>query len=214
MRNIAKGAEPRSLETHRCSTSANYDNFGTAEKQALRKLLVAEQRGLCCYCLRRIVADPAKMKIEHWQNQGNYPEQQLDYSNLLAVCLGGEGSREKLQHCDTRKGERDLSMNPADPTHDVELAIRYLSDGSISSRDPKLKSELETVLNLNKAPWLKANRKAVLDGFLDSKPKQGDWNNKQIESWLAEWNGEKDNDDLKEYCQVVIYWLRKRLKQT
>jgi uncharacterized protein (TIGR02646 family) len=211
MRNIAKGSEPKNLETHRCSPNANYDNY--TDKQNLRESLVSEQRGLCCYCLSRIVADPSKMKIEHWQSQASFPAQQLDYPNLLGVCLGSERKPYKLQHCDTHKGVQSLSMNPADPAHDVERVIHYDADGTIRSIDPQFDMELNEILNLNNAPWLKANRKAVLDGFLGSKPKQGDWDNSLLEKWLAHWNGDSGNGELQPYCQVVVYWLRKRLKR-
>ncbi len=209
MRNISKGTEPKSLETHRCSTHANYNNY--ADKLTLREALVAEQRGLCCYCLSRIFADSDKMKIEHWQSQENYSERQLDYAILLGACLGGQGKPPKFQHCDTRKGLQDLSLNPADPAHDVERIIHYLSDGTIHSPNPEFDKEINEILNLNTA-LLKANRKAVLDGFLGSKP-EGDWKNSQLKKWLAVWNGDSGNEVLEPHCQVVVYWLRKRLKQ-
>ena len=41
------------------------------------------------------------------------------------------GSRAHLQHCDTRKGDRDLQWNPADPAHHIETRVRYELDGSI-----------------------------------------------------------------------------------
>lgn len=210
MRNITKGAEPKSLETHRCSAYAHYDNL--ADKQNLRESLVAEQQGLCCYCMSRISANSGKMKIEHWQSQDNYPERQLEYSNLLGSCLGGEGKPLKLQHCDTRKRSLVLSMNPSDPLHDVERVIRYDSDGTIRSTEPAFENELNKILNLNHA-ILKNNRKAVLRGLLESLPKDGNWNNSLLEKQLAQWNSNSDAL-LAPYCQVVIYWLRKRLKRT
>ncbi len=211
MRNIVKSADPKSLETHRCSANATYDNY--ADKENLRKAIVSEQRGLCCYCLSRIVADPDKMKIEHWQSQTNFPDRQLEYHNLLGACLGNKGNPLKRQHCDTSKGVQSLSMNPAAPAHDVERIIHYDADGTIRSTDPQFDNELNEILNLNDAPWLKANRKAVLDGFLDTKPKQGNWDNSLLEKWLAQWNGDSGNGELQPYCQVVVYWLRKRLKR-
>lgn len=124
MRNIVKSSEPKSLETHRCSSYANYDNY--EDKQSLRASLITAQRGLCCYCMSRLVADLDKMKIEHWQSQTRFPDRQLDYPNLLGACLGGEGKPRKLQHCDSRKGELDLSKNPANPAHDVERTIHTI----------------------------------------------------------------------------------------
>lgn len=212
MTNIVKSSEPKSLATHRCSANANYDNY--ADKQSLRESLVAEQRGICCYCMSRITADPGKMKVEHWQSQANFPDQQLEYANLLGACSGGEGKPPKRQHCDTRKGLQPLSLNPAAPAHDVERILHYDADGAIRSSDSQFDKELNEILNLNDAPWLKANRKAALDGFLDSKPKQGDWDNISLEKWLAQWNGDVGAGELHPYCQIVVYWLRKRLKRT
>lgn len=211
MRNIVKSAEPRSLETHRRSLHADYDNY--RDMQTLRESLVAEQRGLCCYCMSRLVADLNAMKIEHWQSQERFRARQLDYSNLLGACLGGEGKPPRFQHCDTRKGDRDLSKNPANPAHNVERIIKYDSDGTLRSTDEVFNDEINQVLNLNDGPWLKTNRKAALDGFLDAIPRQGDWDNRFLERKLGEWNGDSSEGELKPYCQIVVYWLRKRLRR-
>lgn len=211
MRNIVKMTEPKSLEEHRCSAAANYDNYD--DKQNLRESLVAEQRGLCCYCLSRIIADPYKMKIEHWQSQTGFPDRQLHYPDLLGACLGGGvGKPPKLQHCDTRKGDQDLSKNPADLEHDVERTIQYDKEGTIRSTDPMFDHGINQVLNLN-IPILKNNRKAILRRLITEGPRHGNWNNSWLEKKLAEWNGDSNDGELQEYCQVVVYWLRKRLKQ-
>jgi uncharacterized protein (TIGR02646 family) len=214
MRNIVKGMEPRSLEEHRCNSYTSYnDNFTSEDKQSLRESLVAEQRGLCCYCMQRITAKLGAMKVEHWQSQTYFPERQLDYANLLAACLGGEGNPHKFQHCDTRKLDLSLSMNPANAEQDIERLLHYDNDGTIRSTDPTFNREINQVLNLN-LPGLKNNRKAILRRLILEGPKHSDWNNKWLEKKLAQWNGEADNDNLKEYCQVVVYWLRKRLKRS
>jgi uncharacterized protein (TIGR02646 family) len=213
MRNIAKGMEPRCLEEHRCTPYAYYDdNFKFEDKQRVRESLVAEQRGLCCYCMRRIVAKFDAMKVEHWQSQKHFPKRQLDYANMLGACLGGEGNPPALQHCDTRKGDQGLSLSPAHIGHDVERLLHYDKDGTIRSTDPAFDQEINEVLNLN-LPLFKNNRKAILQRLILEAPKHGDWNNIRLEKKLAEWNGEADNNELKEYCQVIVYWLRKRLRK-
>jgi hypothetical protein len=131
----------------------------------------------------------------------------------LGACRGGEGQPINNQHCDTHKGAAKLSKNPAERLHDVERLIRYDSDGTLRSTDPILDDEINTVLNLNAAPRLKANRKAVLTGFLEAGTKVGTWQQTQLEKWLKEWNGETGDGELKPYCQVVVYWLRRRLKR-
>ncbi len=208
MRRIQKGREPASLTGHRAATRTDYDGY--RDKDTLRAHLVAEQRGLCCYCLSRIRPDRDSTKIEHWHCQANYEAERLDYSNLLGACIGGEGNAVGGQHCDTRKGERDLSRNPANPLHRVEDIVRFLGDGRIVSSDPVFDEELNAVLNLNLA-FLRNNRKQTLNSFKDALAKRGQLPATALEKWLRQWNGEVDTGELQPFCEVVVYWLRKRL---
>jgi uncharacterized protein (TIGR02646 family) len=208
MRTIQKSIEPASLVQHRNSAHADYENY--TDKDTLRVYLVTEQRGLCCYCLSRIRADGQAMKIAHWRSQDRYPAQQLDYANLLGACRGNEGQPRKSQHCDTRQGNSDLSRNPANPTHRVGEAIRFEGDGRIVSDDGTFDTELNDVLNLNVA-FLMNNRKATLDAFIRALPADGSLRRESLERWLHNWNGESHAGELEPFCQVVVYWLRKRL---
>jgi hypothetical protein len=124
--------------------------------------------------------------------------------------MGGEGTPFAGQHCDTRKGDLELSRNPADRMHRVEELTRFLGDGRIVSQDPPFDAELNEVLNLN-LPFLMNNRKAVLDAFKDGFAKRGDLPRALLQKWLQDWNGDSGQGALRPYCQVVVYWLRKRL---
>jgi uncharacterized protein (TIGR02646 family) len=208
MRNIQKSHEPRSLTEHRCNTSSDYDNF--ADKDALRASLVAEQKGICCYCTQRIHPDLSSMKIEHWQCQERYPDRQLEYKNLLAACKGGEGQKPAQQHCDTKKGNADLSFNPADFNHDVESKIKFLGNGEIKSINPHFDREINENLNLNQRTLVN-NRKSILDAFhqkfMNTNPSIVD-----LQKELAKWNGDS-GQNLEPFCQVVIYYLRKKISR-
>jgi len=209
MRTILKGREPASLTEHRATPGADYDGY--RDKDTLRAYLVAEQRGLCCYCLSRIYPEYRLMKIEHWHCQANHTTEQLDYSNLLGSCLGNQGHKD--EHCDTRKGKRDLSRNPANPAHRVEDVIHFQSDGRIRSTDPAFDTELNDVLKLN-LPFLVKNRIATLDALLSelkALDKRGPWSREVLEKRLQDWNGESNTGDLRPFCQVAVYYLRKRL---
>ena len=208
MRAIVKKREPTSLTRHRLTQYSDYDNY--PDKDTLRDALVSEQRGLCCYCMGRIYNDSTKMKIEHWQCQNRYSCEQLNYRNLLAACLGGEGKPRDHQHCDTRKGDDDLKWNPADPSHSVETRIRYEPDGAIRSDDSRFEDELTQVLNLNH-PMLKNIRQGVLDAVLEW------WRNKSPVP-RARLERERNRQapqtgDLQPYCQVAVWWLDQRLKR-
>jgi uncharacterized protein (TIGR02646 family) len=207
MRTINKEREPSSLTEHRATDHASYDNY--PDKDTLRVSLTREQRGLCCYCLSRIPGARG-VKVEHWHSRHNYPGEQLDYSNLLAACMGNEGRRKAVQHCDTYKGDRDLGRNPADPTHHVEDLIRFEGDGTIASDNPVFDAQINNVLNLN-VPFLINNRKASLEALKATLAKRGTLPRATLERWLSDWNGDSHAGELKPFCQVVVYWLRKRL---
>lgn len=209
MRTIQKGPEPPTLTRHRIQQKqkqkqhADYDNY--ADKETLRIALVAEQRGLCCYCQSRIRPSPEHMKIEHWQCQDAHPDRQLDFSNLHGACLGGEGRPYREQHCDTRKGNDVLCFSVCDPTRPIENKIHFKGDGRISSDDPAIEHDINGVLNLNLA-WLVSNRKAVLTAFQE-RLARGQRLDPARE--LAKWDGSQSGE-LEPFAQVVVYYLRKR----
>jgi uncharacterized protein (TIGR02646 family) len=205
MRNIKKNAEPHTLTEHRLQPHADYDNY--TDKDTLRQQLVEEQRGLCCYCQSRIRPTSEGMKIEHWQCQERYPQRQLEYRNFLGACLGGHGRPTREQHCDTRKGNTDIRLSPADPACDVERLIQFLGDGRIKSDNPDIDADLNGVLNLN---WTRLvnNRKAVLVALQEAL-RYGRVTNPAQE--LLKWNGSHAGE-LPEFSQVVVYYLKKKLR--
>ena len=209
MRSISKGAEPPSLTRHRLSSHADYDNY--PDKDTLRRALTDEQRGICCYCMGRIHPHATAMKIEHWHCQTDYPAEQLDYRNLLAACPGHPHQPEAQTHCDTHKGNRPLSFNPADPGQRIEALLRFAGDGTIRADREDIDRELNEVLNLNLA-LLKNKRKATLDGFIQTLSKrQGELPAAELRRWLSQWDGSAGPGELRPYCQVVVYWLQKKL---
>lgn len=207
MRTIHKSKEPSSLTQYRHTPGATYGALPTEAKRELRDALIAEQRGLCCYCMGRVSQEGGRCRIEHWHSQTDYEEEQLSYGNLLAACHGSEGTAHS--HCDVHKGSQRISRNPARPEHAVESLIRYLGDGTIQSSDPEFERELNEVLNLN-APILRKNRRSVMDGFLSGLGK----GRIPAERWrrmLPQWSGEGSTGPLPEYAMVVVYFISKKL---
>lgn len=211
MRAITKGVEPPSLTAHRKTPHCDYDNY--TDKDGLRHALVTEQRGLCCYCLGRIHNGTDTTKIEHWRCQSRHPAEQLNYRNLLGACLGGHGQPPHLQHCDTRKRDRDLQWNPADPVHHIETRVRYEMDGSIRSDDTTFGAQLDDVLNLN-LPVLKNNRRAVLDAVLAWWKQEKQFRSGPVPRARFEQERNRRTDGtehLEPFCQVAVWWLAQRL---
>lgn len=209
MRQIAKLAEPSELVQYRNVPGSTYDggNFTTI-KTAIRRDLLRDQGYLCAYCMRRISVED--MKIEHWQSQTDFPDLQLQWSNLLGVCNGNVGQRWDHQTCDTRRGNAKLTYNPCSAAHQIESRIKYLADGQIDSGELVLSNELNQALNLN---WtrLKGNRRAVIDAVLEVLGKKtGTRTRAELEKLIKEWQT-LQNQMFREYCGVAIYFLKKRL---
>ena len=208
MRDIDKGVEPQSLTEHRASQHSDFDNY--VGKGDLRVSLTREQHGLCCYCMGRIRTNSDSIKIEHWRCQAHHPTECLNYNNLLGACIGGEGLPGDQQYCDTKKGDDALRWNPAIPAHRVASRLTYDLDGTIRSTDHTFDQQLNTVLNLN-LPWLRNNRKGVLDGLLAwwrvARPVSNDRLQRELDRRVNP-NGPVD---LPPYCEVAVWWLRRKL---
>ena len=212
---IEKETEPRELLEYRSKPDAEYDGPEfTPIKDRLRKALLREQGFLCAYCMTRIEDRENHTKIEHWKCQSGFPELGLDYGNLLASCKGNEGRRFSEQHCDTRKGNRDLKFNPARPAHRIEEHVHYLSSGRIESDDPEFDLQLNQVLNLNHVRLI-ANRLEVFKAVLAARKKldkQGRYTARQLQITLEKWRDRPDNRAVP-YCGVAISVLRKALRK-
>ena len=212
MKAIEKATEPKCLVEHRAQPHSSYQNLSSADKQQLRECLVAEQAGICCYCMGRIRPDADSMKIEHWECQEDHPDKQLAYSNLLGACRGGEGRPGRLQHCDTRKGKAPLKWNPADPSHAIESHVAYNIDGTIRSDDEEFNQQLNAVLNLN-LPVLKNARGGIMATIAawwkrEKSRRRGPVPKQVIEKKLAAW---ADTSTLQPHSGVAILELRRRL---
>jgi uncharacterized protein (TIGR02646 family) len=228
MKYIEKKAsnEPQTLKTYRESTTnATFKGFGDTG-QFIKKALLEEQGHLCAYCMKRISlkrsslgrdqkATKPMIEVEHYLSQDEFPEKDLDYTNMLGVCNGfSEGDI----HCDKSKLEIRLKvLNPH--SKKVENLIIYSSDGSIVPT--KQTNEIEhdfKLLNLNNENLKKARRDAV-DIAREQLIKQypiKQWTKeiiqKEIEAWSRTYQRVNENDEIEKrfrpFCQVAIWFLK------
>jgi len=148
------------LEKHKNDNNLTYESIGSELKQVLREQLCKDQGYVCAYCQQRIFPNQGSMKIEHWRAQSTHPDEQLDWKNMLGVCLG---KSKNILHCDTSRGNKKLHYHPANPNHrPIYEQISYAGDGRIClKRNENLEKDLK-VLNLN-AQFLRENRVEALD---------------------------------------------------
>lgn len=209
MKKIIKQSEPRFLVEHRSQVNANYDNY--PDKDKLRESLLKEQGYICCYCMRRIKLDD--MKIEHWQPQTKYTSRKLDYRNLLGACMGNQGARPQNQHCDTRKGDAEIIINPIEGDKNCENIIKYRPDGKIYSDDVSVNHDLNESLNLNLG-FLKKNRSDVLFLVirkLNEKFPNKTWAKITVQKEIDKLNTKDENGFYDSYCQFIVSYLKSKL---
>lgn len=211
MKRIIKGTEPSCLLKYRQTQNATYEDY--RPKEPLKKALLTEQGYLCCYCMKRISED--NMEIEHFKPQSvdKYPELQLNYRNLLGSCQGNRGEPKHIQHCNARKGDQEITLNPADPQKNCENFIKYRSNGQIYSDDPLIEQEVNQILNLN-YQTLMINRRNTLKTIIEQLNKMfpgKTWSQEFLQKKLNEWQNKNNKGQYNEYCQFVIYYLSKRV---
>lgn len=197
---IKKGNTPKELVEYKNSGNTSYESF--QGKDAIRDSLISEQNRLCAYCMGKINTE--NMKIEHFKSQSKYPKLQLEYSNMLGCCDGGQGKPKKQQTCDTFKGDLELLLNPADEADFKKMHIYYTDDGSIFSENEEFNKQLNSVLNLN-TNLLKNNRKDMIESAkLALSLKRGTRTKSEISNLIQKYKSQH-----KPYYGVAVYYLEK-----
>lgn len=225
MKKISKEAEPRLLVEHRANPPALYIGLSAETKESLRQSLLFEQGYICCYCMRRIPEKidnegviSYKVKIEHYQCQDRYPYAQLTYANLHGACTGNEGKPKKIQTCDTKKANYDISINLLTNTPNCESLFKYNAEGEISSvsNDSAINYQLNEILNLNMQTLKDARREVYLtvQSHVETKSRQIAGNELKIkyfererQKWITKVDGK-----YRPFCMVAFYYLSKKIK--
>jgi len=206
MRWIQKSSEPTCLTTHRATTvAADWNNLSTDCKDDIRKKLVADQRGLCAFCMKPIDVDRMKIAHRHPRTAVDGQGLELTWRNYLGVCTGNEGSAEENQTCDTHQKNILIDIDPITKPHIARIA--YTSEGHVGSSHPPHQHEIDTVLNLNTATLVRARRQA-LTGLLEFWNKgQGTWSNARIKARIAQI---QSDSRLPPFFGYIEWWMRRR----
>lgn len=208
MKYIVKRGSPASLEAYKATEGACYNNMPQDVKEDVRHSLVSEQGGICCYCGKRILPDHHSV-IEHLYPKGlkQYSHLQLEYTNLLCSCDGGESNRagkskaEKRKfpsYCDDKKNNRVLKLTPLDPT--CEEQFSYDEEGHIYGKTEAARETIE-VLGLDCSPLVN-QRKAAIDPYLALNLDKDDW------MTLIDNLSQQHNGKYRSFCFAIIYYIR------
>jgi uncharacterized protein (TIGR02646 family) len=214
---IKKNEEPKEWKKHRSTPGVDYQ----ANSELLNSLC-EEQGYICAYCMSRIhTKDSVSVgkegrwnnhRIEHILCRKLHDDLKLNYNNMVVCCSGYTGSEE---HCDRKKGDRDISFSPLKES-DIKM-IQYSPNGRIYSSNEAINGDINSILNLN-AEMLVQNRKAVLQEVFkqlqNSAPKGTGAKGSFIRKLLKKYSEKhREDDKLKyyPYCGIVTYFLQKKL---
>lgn len=202
MRKIDKGREPKEWIEKKCTPGADYNAI-----PELKNALLDEQGYLCAYCMQRISEDT--MKVEHIKPRSKNKELNFEYKNLVACCKGGEGYSKDMQHCDTKKDDREISI---DVFSDADIGtISYSSHtGEIKSSNTEYNKDINDILNLN-CSYLKRQRISVLNAAIEALGKNLDWKNSRIKKQYDKYLNKDKEGMYKPYCGIVLWFLGKKL---
>lgn len=216
MKYIQKGNPPASLRTYARIPGATYDDY--PDKDNWSDVLLNEQGYLCAYTLKPIEKGRGKMKREHISSQNGTPENDLNHTNVVAVCMGNEGLPLKEQYADTRKGDSPLDPRLWPTSKDCERIIKYRPNGEIRIDDEELKAqaiddELSghlSLLNLNHSDLIRG-RIAAYEAVKRLLGK-GTWKRQAIEEMIQQYENRNANGRFFAYCMFVIYRLKKEMR--
>lgn len=203
---IKKKRIPSSLVEYKRTINASFDNLPREVKDRLRTSLLKEQGYICAYCIKKLEDDSSKVKIEHYVARNE--ENELEYKNLLAVCKGNEGESFEKQTCDTRKGNKEIKINPQ-VNSDI-LTIRYTSNGEIKSNNSDYQRDFDETLNLNDIFGLVESRKEALNSL---KRKLSKSKTHLTEDTIRRIYLRYSEAEIKEaYVGILLWYLQKKMK--
>ncbi|BDD10426.1 hypothetical protein FUAX_28580 [Fulvitalea axinellae] len=230
MRHIKKDGEPRELTAFKAKGGTKYEGENL-DKSPIQTQLLKEQGGLCAYCMSRIKAEPGKtpkMGIEHLKDRATHPGLQLDYNNMLGVCLGGKKKRETGKgsnkkenlHCDQSKDsdKGHFELRFMNPLSEHVTAHYTFADGYVlpndSDQQKLIEAEIEQALNLNN-DFLVENRRKLINELKDRYTKDVKGKGKRdktifLNKMLRFYKEPNKNGQLQPYCEVAIQWLESK----
>lgn len=132
--------------------------FDKMDKSRVREALIAEQHGLCAYCMCSIKNDGRSTTIEHFVPLSKSKAGAMSYQNWLAVCKGGadvkiRGNERRIICCDAKKSNTVTTLTPLDRRQMDNIA--YYEDGTIyysDDTDPQYQDftkDIDQVYGLN-----------------------------------------------------------------
>ena len=204
MKHILKSPSPTFFEDWKQNFKKNegrepiYGDLRGAEYHRLKMHMIDEQYSLCCYCCKKI--DHFNSHIEHFKPKGQYPDEALDYKNLLASCEGYKDKRENCGHKKDNWYSDYYTVSPMDAN--CESLFTYTVDGHMkaSHEDTRARETIDN-LELDSNLLQRARRSAIhMSGLFDD-----DFDDKRQQ--LIELFSTPKDGRLEGFCVTILYCL-------
>ncbi len=124
------------------NSKLNWGDLPFNEKQVLREQLHIEQKGLCCYCCKKVTTSSNNVSIEHLQDKHQHRKLQFSYDNLMLSCVS-------TKHCNIVKQSKAIKIHPLHPDCDDNIKMNPLSARLNGASHKKDAEESIEILNLN-----------------------------------------------------------------
>jgi uncharacterized protein (TIGR02646 family) len=154
----------------------NYGHLRGPEKEEIREALVRMQQSRCAYCERRLADGRDDGHIEHFRNQANHAQNDLDWDNLFWSCTDEKTCGKHKDKCSRAGGGPLRVFDPAHVikpcTDDPEEFFLFVVDGTIRPRTgldaARLQRAEETlrVLQLNDSALLRKSREDAVHPYI------------------------------------------------
>lgn len=177
------------------------------EKYILKRSLLSEQGGLCCYCCKRIHLKNSH--IEHFYPKGEpaYASLSLEYKNLLGSCQGYSDKKENCGHKKPNDFDKNLLISPLETG--CETHFKFNSRGRIKAErgDQRAEYTIE-VLHLDTEELNAAREAAMWEAGVMEKLTED-----ECRKLLEKYSRKNEADEYAVFCDAVLYQLQMQLKE-
>lgn len=202
MKRIVKGEAPVFWKAYvgkypkNCYNKLDSTEQGREVRNRLREHLAHQQKMICCYCCGSLEGKDGALLAhnEHIRPQSSYPNDSMDYGNLLASCNNSNTCGK------AKKDLYDPQAFISPLREDCEEHFIFSENGRIKGVTEQGKRTVD-ILNLNHST-LVSKRKAQFDDCLRMAQCVGKEYVRQV--YLKEANGE-----LPRFVDMVSYFYRK-----
>jgi len=159
----------KKVSTPKVKEAWDDNNIRNIRRSLREHILLHEQNLLCAYCEKEIDAEPKNSNIDHFKTRHLYPNDTLEYRNLLVSCNSKISCSHIKDNYRLRKEDYTKIINPIDENPNDYFEYGFAGDILIKndlSLEQKIKAEFSIeIFNLNHKSLID-NRKIIAESLM------------------------------------------------